>query len=70
MNRPVRNEDPLSARNIEHNQIDEVLKERGERYGEFKKHAYLCQELKAVMRKGESWDKASPSQKQASRNYC
>ena len=27
MNRPVRNEDPLSPRNIEHNQID-MLKTR------------------------------------------
>ena len=65
MNRPVRNEDPLSPRNIEHNGIDKVLEERGDRYGEFKKHAYLCQELKAVMRLGDSWDKCSPSQKQA-----
>jgi len=65
MNRPVRNEDPLSARNVEHNHIYKVLEERGEKYGEFKKHAYLTQELKAVMRLGDSWDKCSPSQKQA-----
>ncbi len=45
--------------------IEDVLKERGERYGAFKDHAKLCQELKSVMRNGKSWEDCSPSQKQA-----
>jgi len=65
MNRPPRNDDPLSPRNIEHDHIDKILEERGDRYGAFKDHAQLCQELKAVMRTGRSWHKASPSQRQA-----
>ena len=65
MNRPVRNEDPLSSRNIEHNHIEEVLQERGDRYGDFKDHAYLTQKFKEIMRTGVSWKKCSPSQKQA-----
>ncbi len=45
--------------------IKNILDERGKRYGEFKKHAYLTQEFKALMRTGVSWNKCSPSQKQA-----
>ena len=43
----------------------EILKERGDRYGNFKYHAKLCQSLKDVMRTGSSWPACSPSQKQA-----
>lgn len=53
------------------NKIDQVLAERGKRYGDFTDHAVLAQQLQDVMRKagvkvqGESWDKLSYVQKQA-----
>ena len=65
MNRPVRNEDPLSPRNLDHTTTREVLAERGERYGDFKDHAKLCQDLKTVMRTGKSWNDCSDTHKQA-----
>ena len=45
--------------------IREILKERGSRYGKFEDHAELCQNLKTVMKTGESWSKCNDSQKQA-----
>lgn len=53
------------------NQIDNVLAERGKRYGDFTDHAVIAQDLQNVMRKagvkvcGDSWDKLSAVQKQA-----
>jgi len=41
-----------------------VLKERGERYGEFARHATLTQELKSVMRACANWDYLNVSQKE------
>ena len=35
--------------------IDETLKERGARYGEFVDHAYVTQSLKVAMACGEKW---------------
>lgn len=52
-------------------QIDNVLAERGKRYGDFADHAVIAQDLQDVMRRagvkvcGESWDKLSAVQKQA-----
>ena len=45
--------------------IEEILKERGERYGAFKDHAEICQNFKRVMRLGNSWKECTDSQKQA-----
>lgn len=53
------------------NQIDNVLAERGKRYGDFSDHAAIAQGLQDVMRRagvkvcGESWNKLSDVQKQA-----
>jgi hypothetical protein len=45
--------------------IDQVLTERGKRYGKFKDHARITQDLKDVMRSTNGWEKLSPSQKEA-----
>lgn len=45
--------------------IDAVLEERGKRYGEFKGHAKITQELKGVMANCDNWSKLSHSQKEA-----
>ncbi len=45
--------------------IDKILEERGARYGKFKNHAVICQDLKTVMRVTPSWRKCTPSQQQA-----
>jgi hypothetical protein len=47
--------------------IQEVLTERGSRYGEFSQHAFTAQELKAVMQDTDNWksDKLSPYMKEA-----
>lgn len=45
--------------------IEEVLEERGKRYGEFKDHARIAQDLKVVMQGANSWKTCSDSQKQA-----
>ena len=45
--------------------IEEILKERGERYGDFKDHAKICQDLKKVMNSTMGWEFLSPSQAQA-----
>lgn len=37
------------------NKIDQILAERGERYGEFKDHAKISQEMKRVMQKTDGW---------------
>jgi hypothetical protein len=47
--------------------VDAILTERGSRYGEFDKHAYITQELKAIMRDTDNWknDKLTPDMKEA-----
>lgn len=45
--------------------IDETLAERGARYGEFKDHAVIAQDLQDVMRKAPGWVRLAPDQKQA-----
>lgn len=39
--------------------INETLKERGNRYGEFGNHARIAQELKQVMRNTHNWTQLS-----------
>ena len=36
--------------------IDEILAERGKRYGDFMTHAEITQELKEVMRNNPGWE--------------
>lgn len=45
--------------------IDNTLAERGARYGEFDEHARITQAIKSALTSGRSWDKCSPSQKEA-----
>lgn len=45
--------------------IDSVLEERGNRYGEFKSHAYITQEIKNIMKAGPSWEDMTNSQKES-----
>jgi len=63
MNDPVRLEELPKEDNEQ--TIKEVLQERGDRYGDFKDHAQLCQALKATMYSGQSWMDCTDSQKQA-----
>lgn len=44
---------------------NEILEERGARYGEFKDHAKICQDLKHIMQATDGWVELSPSQAQA-----
>lgn len=45
--------------------IDETLKERGSRYGEFGEHARITQEIKRALQSGVSWEKMTDGQKEA-----
>ncbi len=45
--------------------IEDVLEERGKRYGEFKDHAAITQDLKARMRMAPGWSKLNDGQKEA-----
>lgn len=45
--------------------IEDILKERGDRYGAFEDHAKICQDLKGVMWDTDGWDRLSPSQAQS-----
>lgn len=46
--------------------IDQILLERGGRYGEFEAHADICQRLQDVMRNtAGGWDRLACDQKQA-----
>jgi predicted AAA+ superfamily ATPase len=47
------------------NTIEEVLAERGKRYGNFKDHANICQDIKRTMQATRSWKVCSDSQRQA-----
>lgn len=44
--------------------IDSILKERGERYGEFVDHAQITQELKFTMQKTAGWKRLTAAQKE------
>lgn len=45
--------------------IDATLAERGSRYGEFKDHAVIAQDIQDAMRKPAGWTALAPDQKQA-----
>lgn len=45
--------------------IQDVLEERGERYGEFEGHAYITQNLKEVMYSVDGWHRLTMSQREA-----
>lgn len=45
--------------------IQEVLLQRGTRYGSFKSHSDIAQRLKAEMRKSPNWDVLAPDMKEA-----
>lgn len=45
--------------------ITTTLTERGSRYGKFKDHARISQELKAVMHGRSGWDRLKPDQREA-----
>lgn len=45
--------------------IDETLKERGTRYGEFIDHARISQNIKEAMKDSKNWESLSPDMKEA-----
>jgi len=45
--------------------IQETLNERGKRYGSFKKHAAIAQDLKQTMYTDTNWVSLSPDKRQA-----
>lgn len=45
--------------------IETTLAERGARYGSFKDHAAIAQDIQDAMRKPAGWAKLAPDQKQA-----
>jgi len=46
-------------------EIDETLKERGNRYGDFYSHADITQNIKAAMKDSSNWRTLKCSQKEA-----
>jgi hypothetical protein len=50
--------------------IEDTLKERGNRYGSFDEHARITQNMKTVARSGRSWDHATSSQQEALDMIC
>lgn len=45
--------------------IESTLKERGSRYGDFKRHAFVTQSIKNAMQDSDNWDDLSVSRKEA-----
>lgn len=45
--------------------VDATLNQRGSRYGEFKTHAQITQDLKEVMRLTDNWELLQPFQVEA-----
>lgn len=45
--------------------INEILKERGERYGKFEGHADIAQRIKRVMQGSPSWEEINESKREA-----
>lgn len=45
--------------------VDSTLVERGARYGEFREHAAIAQELKRTMRQTPGWRRLLPDQREA-----
>lgn len=44
---------------------DDILAERGQRYGDFDKHADITQSLKAAMASTPGWQRLAPDQREA-----
>lgn len=45
--------------------IEDVLTERGQRYGKFVNHAYITQGMKLTMMQEEGWNRLADDQKEA-----
>lgn len=45
--------------------VDNILVERGKRYGLFKDHASISQTIKDMMKQEEGWARLAPDQKEA-----
>lgn len=45
--------------------VDDLLEERGKRYGEFSGHAMISQLIKAIMRDTPTWDNLDAAQKES-----
>lgn len=45
--------------------IESTLDERGARYGAFREHAVIAQNVQDAMRKAPGWERLAPDQKQA-----
>ena len=45
--------------------IKETLKQRGERYGEFRKHGAISQRIKRSIRSTEKWNALDPDMQEA-----
>ena len=46
-------------------EIDQILEERGSRYGDFGSHAIITQNIKAAMRHSPNWAKLPNDMKEA-----
>ena len=46
-------------------EIDQILEERGSRYGDFGSHAIITQNIKAAMRHSPNWNKLPNDMKEA-----
>jgi hypothetical protein len=44
--------------------IDQILEERGARYGSFVDHAYITQNIKRAMQHSRNWEKLSDDKKE------
>lgn len=45
--------------------VNNTLEQRGNRYGDFVDNGYISQSLKSIARKGTSWEKLAPDQKES-----
>lgn len=45
--------------------VEQVLEQRGKRYGEFHEHAAIAQDLKARMYAAPGWQRLTPDQREA-----
>ena len=50
--------------------LDKILKERGERYGDFTDNALVAQSLKDVLRAAVGWDKLRPVHREGADMIC
>lgn len=62
---PEPNEWEVRKRQVEASSIHTTLNERGKRYGPFRDHAELTQNLKADMKEVPGWMRLNDSQKEA-----